>query len=208
MPAGLSPLSRTELAILEVECGRVTAQVQAPALNMQAGPDAMFAMLEVIGDLRASEQRTDCLDLTERDVKTQLAGMLDREAVRTLQWLTGKLNQRLTRGDDLCPSASPVPADLAALRDGPPHISPTEWERAGWQDDGVACLDVDWRDLAKRFQVEVQTDFEQRTSKLIARGFPVVGGEPSELFVTVRVADDGVEISEVKRVGGVPLEAP
>jgi hypothetical protein len=204
MPAGLEPLSRTELAVLEVECGRINAEVQAPAKKMPAGPDAMFAMLEVLEKVRLGEQRTDCLDLIERDVKNQLAGMLDREAMRTLEWLTGKLHQRLKRGDDLCPSAGPVPASLEALRDKAPSIDRSEWERAGWENDGEACLDSDWRDLGKRFQVELQTDLGQRTAKIIARGFPVVGGEPSELFVVVTATENGPDVSEVMRVGGVP----
>jgi hypothetical protein len=204
VPAGLEPLSRTELALLEVECGRITAQVQAPAQSMPAGPDAMLAMLDVLDGLRSDESRTDCLDLAERDIKNQLAGMIDREAMRTLEWLTGKLHQRLSRGDDLCPSAAPVPSSLEAVRNGPPSIDRSEWERAGWEKDGEACLDSDWRELAKRFQVELQTDLAQRTSKLIARGYPVVGGEPSELFVVIRATEAGPEISEVMRVGGVP----
>jgi hypothetical protein len=205
-PTGIEPLSRAELAKLEVECGRITARVQAPAMKMEIGPDAMLAMLDVVAQLRGNESRTDCLELAERDVKTQLAGMLDREALRTVQWLTGKLHQRLKRGDDLCPSAAPVPASLDALRAGPPSIDPAEWERAGWEKDGEACLDVDWRDLAKRLQVELQTDFDRRTAKIIARGFPVVGGELSEVFVVVRVEGDDVEISDVMRVGGVALD--
>jgi hypothetical protein len=204
LPAGLEPLSKTELAVLEVECGRLMAQIQAPAEKMPPGPDAMFAMLEVAARLRPGESRTDCLDLAERDIKNRLAGMLEREAMRTLQWLAGKLHQRLSRGDDLCPTAAPVPGSIDALRTGTPSVPRSEWERAGWETNGEACLDSDWRELARRFQVEVRTDTTRRTSKLIARGFLVVGAEPSELFVTVTANDHGPEVSDVMRVGGVP----
>ena len=204
LPPGLEPLSKTELAVLEVECGRLMSEIQAPARKMPAGPEAMFAMLEVAAKLRPGEARGDCLDLAERDIKTRLAGMLEREAMRTLQWLAGKLHQRLSRGDDLCPSAGPVPASLDVLRGGQAQVSRDEWERAGWEKSGDACLDSDWRELAKRFQVEIQTDTAARSSKLITRGYLVVGAEPSELFVTVTASEEGPSVSEVMRIGGVP----
>jgi hypothetical protein len=207
LPPGLEPLSKAELALLEVECGRLMEQVQAPAQKMPPGADAMFAMLDVAAKLRQSEDRVDCLDIIERDVKVRLAPILEREALQTLEWLTGKLHERLKGGDDLCPSAAPVPGSLDALRDGSAAIDPGEWARAGWEPGGKACLDSDWRERARRFQLEVQTDAAARTSKLIVRGFFVIGAAPSELFVTVTATEHDPEVSPPMRVGGVSKPA-
>ena len=75
----------------------------------------------------------------------------------------------------LCAGAGPVPADLGALTAGPWTSKTEDWAAPGW-----ACARFNLAGERQRFQYQIVTG--ATAWEVIARGFPVPGGAPTELY--------------------------
>jgi hypothetical protein len=90
-------------------------------------------------------------------------------------------------GKKLCASAGPTPAALEGLKNGPVATSPNDWMAPGW-----SCVRFGPSTVPTRWQYELKTDKGAGTWEVIARGYPVPGGPPTELFLSGVVDAGGV----------------
>ena len=84
-----------------------------------------------------------------------------------------------------CTSAPPVPSDVRAVQLGPYTSKGPDWAPAGWR-----CVAFDML-TPQRFQYEMRVD-ANGGFEIIARGYPVDGSGPEELFLSGRI-DAGME---------------
>jgi hypothetical protein len=182
-PAGLDSLSASERAALERPA--CAAEIRAIARRAR-NPSAVF-------DAVASHQpRTACIELATRDLRTALARSIEAEAMAALRAIASSMRQggdgwsrRGAQAVTLCPSAPPIPRDLQSLRAGPARIA------AGELTGGWTCANLPFVQDAVRYQYEIRTAPDGRSSEILARGFPVRDRTtPEELFVRVVVDND------------------
>jgi hypothetical protein len=192
-PAGLQPLADDERATLESdECPDEIRRVVANAPGAPGG-GVIGSATRLIGLLTAATPQTPCIVLATRDARVYLARTIETLAI---EGLTGLARATAVPEADahadagvrtaLCPSAPATPADLEALRDGPVAVDRESLRGGPWE-----CVMSIVFDFPTRYQYEIRTAPDGRSSEIIARGFPVAGQErPEELFVRVSQGDE------------------
>jgi hypothetical protein len=196
-PPGVSKLSKEEADEAKKTCAPLAEAIAKAAQKRKpSGPAERSAFLEEILAHPPKLPKVDvarCADLLVRDLRAYLAAMIESEAQMGLGRLVVGLATALEQEPPvLCPSAGPVPADLGALALGAgPWVSkPSDWGAPGWK-----CARFALAGEPQRFQYQLVTDATAGTWEVIARGFPVKGGEPTELYSHGRIEDGHIKPS-------------
>src|SRR5690606_35066200 len=109
-----------------------------------------------------------CIAWLLRELRAYQARSQESAAMNDLKRILVGLSGAVAQGER-CPSAPPVPEDLAALEVGPVIPPIDRYAAAGWR-----CVRFDTQGAPQHFQYEVRRDGDRY--ELIARGFPVRGG--------------------------------
>ncbi len=195
-PPGITKLSKEEREVAAKTCAPLSDAVAAAAKKKKLSrPADRNAFIQEFLANPPKLPRIDvakCADLLVRDVRAYLAGTIESEAKMNLGRVVVGLATSLEREPpDLCASAGPVPADLGAVAAGPWASKTQDWSAPGW-----ACARFDLADEPQRFQYQLVTT--PTHWEVIARGFPVKGGEPTELYA--RGAIEGGHIQPSREV--------
>ncbi|MBW2458941.1 MAG: hypothetical protein JRI68_30865 [Deltaproteobacteria bacterium] len=189
-PAGLKPLSDAERDQLKGPCAKLVQWAQKRAGKAPTRAAATQKLLEALSGAPKIEgvDVDSCRGLLTRDLKVYVARTKEIEAVTTLKMLMLAMASAVDQRGKLCPSAPPVPSQLAAVKTGPYQPQDSDWQAEGWR-----CLRHQGRQ-PQRFQYEVKSDPAADTFEIVARGYPVAGSEPTELFLTHKVVNGKVEL--------------
>ncbi len=194
VPAGLEPLDDAERATLEAaDCRAQVQQVAAHTTGARSSGGVIGGATLLIQMLAAATPQTPCLALAGRDTRVYLARTIEVEAIAGLRSLARAM---LAPGDGtdvrtaLCASAPATPADLEGLRAGATAVMAPSWRGGPWD----CAMPMVFEDPV-RFQYEIRTAPDGRSSEIIARGFPVANQpRPEELFVRISVGDESAPV--------------
>jgi len=194
-PPGISKLSKEEGEFAHKACAPLSnALATAAKKEKLAGATDRNAFIQEF--LRnpprlAGVDVPKCADLLLRDMRGYLAAMIESEAKMSLGRVVVGLASALEKEPaELCPSAGPVPADLGALAAGPWASKAEDWTGRGW-----ACSRFNLAGEPQRFQYEIVTNGKAGTWEVIARGFPLKGGAPTELYARGRIEGGHIQPS-------------
>ena len=198
LPAGLENMSDTEQAALEKACKPLMDAIVKVANRDRERKDRTEAAMHALQSppAVAGVDMTRCTSFVRNQLATYRARSIESEAVINLKRIVFGLADA-TQADPprLCPSAPPVPANLDAVRGGLHQEPPSGWGAEGW-----TCVRFQLGGAPQRFQYELVTDAKAGTYRIIARGFPVEGHGPEELFLQGKTLDGSVSpSSEVMR---------
>jgi hypothetical protein len=179
-PPGITKLSKEEGAFAQKACAPLSEALAAAAKKKKlSGPADRNAFVQEFLQNPPPLPRIDvakCADLLLRDVRGYIAAVVESEAKMNLGRVVVGLASSLDREPPAsCASAGPVPADLGALAAGPWVSKPEDWSAPGW-----ACTRFNLGGEPQRFQYQLVTS--ATSWEVVARGFPVKGGAPTELY--------------------------
>jgi hypothetical protein len=130
-----------------------------------------------------------CADLLLREVRAYVAATIESEAMMNLGRIVVGLASSLEREPpELCAGAGPVPADLGVLKAGPWASKAEDWAAPGW-----VCAHFNLAGEPQRFQYQLVIG--AATWEVVARGFPVKGGAPTELYARGRIEGGHIQPS-------------
>jgi hypothetical protein len=186
-PPGVARLSKEEAEAAKKTCAPLAEAIAKAAQKRKpAGPAERNAFIEEILANPPKLPKVDvahCADLLLRDMRGYVAAMVESEAHMAIGRIVVGLATALElEPPALCASAGPVPTDLGALAAGPWISQPGDWAAPGWK-----CARFALSGEAQRFQYQLVTDAAAGTWEIVARGFPVKGGEPTELYAHGRL---------------------
>lgn len=198
LPAGLETLSDDERATLEKACKPLMDAIVKVANRDKERKDRTEAAMHALQSppTVAGVDVTRCTSFVRDQLAAYRAKSIESEAIINLKRIVFGLADA-TQADPprLCPSAPPVPSNLDAVRNGPHQEPPSGWGAEGW-----SCVRFQLGGAPQRFQYELVTDAKAGTYRIIARGFPVEGHGPEELFLAGETVDGRVSpSSEVMR---------
>jgi hypothetical protein len=210
LPPAVAPLTQAEQKETERTCKpllNALAQRKKPG----SGVTPLDLLEQVLVKPPPAMSKPDvarCAELMRRGIATYLQAAIEMEArvtTRQIAMSMAAAYEREQGGDGgpvvhaLCPSAQPVPADLAAVR-GKAHVAAeSDWSGPGW-----ACLHFQLGGN-QRFQYEVKTDPAARTFLVIGRQPSADGTRVVEISQPGRVTDAGaVELGPPARVERAP----
>ena len=75
-----------------------------------------------------------------------------------------------------------MPPSLETVKDKPYQSTMADWKAEGW-----LCARFDMAGTPQVFQYELRTDAKAKTFEVIARGYPVQGAAPTELYIAGKV---------------------
>jgi hypothetical protein len=194
-PPGITKLSKEEGEAAQKTCKPLADALAAAAKKEKlAGATGRYAFVQQFLQNPPKLAHVDvakCADLLLRDMRAYLAGMIESEAKMNLGRVVVGLATSLEREPpDLCASAGPVPADLGALAAGSWTSTAEDWSAPGW-----ACARFNLAGEPQRFQYQLVTNAKAGTWEVIARGFPVKDGSPTELYAHGRIEDGHIKPS-------------
>ncbi len=187
-PAGLVPLSDAEQQQLKGDCAKLVGWAQKRAGKAATRGAATQKLLEALPQAPTIEgvDVPTCRDLMTRDLQVYVARTKEIEATTTLKMLMLAMASAVEENGKLCPSAPPVPSKLSNLKTAPYPPQASDWTAPGW-----SCL-RHANQQPQRFQYQVQSDPTAGTFEIVARGYPVAGGEATELFLRCKLVDGKV----------------
>lgn len=189
LPAGLEGWTDEDRAALEKECKPLMDAVVAVANRDRERRDRTDAALHALQSPPQVQgvkvQR--CVGFLRQQLLAYRAKSIESEAIINIKRIVVGLADATQDGGRLCPSAPPVPASLDAVRAGPHQVSPDGWGAEGWR-----CVRFQLGGAPQRFQYELVTDPDAGTYRIIARGYPVPGHGPEELFLSGETVDGRV----------------
>ena len=189
LPAGLDSWKDEERAALEKACKPLMDAVVSVANRDRQRRDRTDAALHALQnppDVQGVDKDT-CVSFLRQQLLAYRANSIESEAVINIKRIVVGLADATQNEGGLCPSAPPVPANLDALRSGPHQAPPDAWGAEGWR-----CVRFQLGGAPQRFQYELVTDPDAGTYRIIARGFPVSGHGPEELFLAGETVDGQV----------------
>ncbi len=189
LPDGLRSWSDAELEDLDKACKPLMDAVVRRANRDRERRDRTAAALHALQDppKLAGVDMDRCLGFVRSQLQAYRAKSIESEAVIQIKRIVvGLADATAGPKPRLCPSAPPVPADLDRLQDGPAQVPPSAWNTEGWK-----CVRFQLGGAPQRFQYELITDPDAGSYRIIARGFPVEGHGPEELFLAGETDDDG-----------------
>ncbi len=189
-PAGLVPLSDAERQHLKGDCAKLVEWAQQRAGKAKTRAAATQKLLEALAQAPTIEgvDVASCRDLMTRDLQVYVARTKEIEATTTLKMLMLAMASAVEENGKLCPSAPPVPSKLSNLNTAPYPPQASDWTAPGW-----SCL-RHANQQPQRFQYQVQSDPTAGTFEIVARGYPVAGGEATELFLRCKLVAGKVEL--------------
>lgn len=178
---GVEPLRPEEREELARDCARIQSRVGQQQTADRREKRWSVYVDEVLAQaprkLAGVPDVERCKDLLRREARAQEAKVLEAEAIDALKRIAASLATNLEKTGALCPSAAPIPADVAAVREGYYVPKATDFSAAGWK-----CVNFSWR-APTRWQLELRVDEAAGSYEVIARGFPVPADAPEELYV-------------------------
>jgi hypothetical protein len=193
LPAGVSALAEAEQKELAGKCKKLVDAIAAIARK----DGAKKRPIDYIGEVLANPPKlpgTDvprCSELLRRDTVAYLARSREGEARVSLKTiLVGLMSAIAHEPPELCASAPAVPASLDAVKDKPYASTGADWSSVGWK-----CVRFDPSGGPQVFQYELRTDAKARSYEIIARGYPVQGGAPTELYIAGKVENGAIDPS-------------
>jgi hypothetical protein len=192
-PPGTRPLDDAESKMLAGKCKKMVDAI-AGAAKKDGGKKRPidYAMAVVAHPPKLPGVDTGvCGDLILRDMIEYLARTRENEAKLNLKRIVVGLMTAIERDVPvLCPSASAVPSDLAAVKDTPYASAAADWRAPGW-----TCARFDLSGGQQVFQYELRSDPKAKTFEVIARGYPVQGAAPTELYIAGKVESGAIDPS-------------
>jgi len=182
-PAGMAPLTEEESAEMKKDCGTYT---QAMARKVEAANrlEGTVKLLEAIKDDTSNPR---CKTLLQRDLGAFLARSRESTAMNDIRMIMVGMSQAYDHNGTLCPPAPPVPERVEVLSGG--FIAPD----AAYDAEAWSCSGFHLHGRPQFYQYEVKrvddTHFE-----ILARGYPVPGGELSVLSLKGEVKDGAVPL--------------
>jgi hypothetical protein len=175
-------LTSQEAAALANECKSfvetLKRSVRADAGRTRTGAtDALIELLEAPPPVKGVDVPR-CTSLMRRELVAYRAKTIETQAAQQLKMIAVGLQGALEKNGKLCPSAPPVPSDVNAVASAAYESKRDEWSAAGWK-----CVAFDPIGAPQSFQLELVTAAATGAYRIIARGFPVQGGAPVELFI-------------------------
>lgn len=195
-PERVTPLSEAEGAELGKKCKPFTDAVAVAAKKAGRSKGSADIARDVLKDPPKvpGVDSARCADLMRRDLIAYRARTIEQEGVVGLKRIALGMANHFAEAHGLCPSAPPVPGAHWEVKDAPYLSKAEEWKDVGW-----ACLRFDQQG-PQRFSYEVKVDVANATYEAIARGYPVEGAPPTELYVRVEIDESGPPLNvEVMR---------
>mgnify|MGYP000939422163 CR=1 FL=1 len=179
LPDGLAPLGEAERSELAERCKAFVSAVTQAGKKAGRSKGSIEIALEVLANppKPPGVDAERCASLMKRDLLAYRARTIEAEAMLTLKQLAFAMSDAFSRQGSLCPSAPAVPSALELLAKEPYASSPQDWQSAGWRCLGFTISPP------QRFQYELRSDPSAGSYEIVARGFPVDGGPPAELYV-------------------------
>ena len=198
MPAGIPAMTDAERVAMEKACKplmEVIAKIASQDKDRWDRKEAAWHALQSPPEV-AGVDMEKCTSFMRGQLAAFRAKSIETEAIINIKRIVvGLSDASVNDPPRLCPSAPPVPASLDTVRKGPHQEPPSGWNADGWR-----CVRFQLGGAPQRFQYELVTDPKEGTYRIIARGFPVDGYGPEELFLTGKAVDGRVEpSSEVMR---------
>jgi hypothetical protein len=184
-PEGVTPLSKEEGAELGGKCKPFTDAVTAAAKKAGRSKGSVDIARDVLANPPkvAGVDGPRCAELMGRELAAYRARTIEQEAMVGLKRIAFGMASHFAEAHGLCPSAPPVPAALHFVAKEPYVARADDWNDVAW-----ACLRFDQQG-PQRFVYLVRVDAANSSYEAIARGYPVEGAPPTELYVRV-VADE------------------
>jgi hypothetical protein len=192
---GITRLSKEEAEVARKTCSPLTDALAAAAKKKRlAGRADREAFIEEFLQDPPKLPHVDvtrCAGLLLRDTRAYVAATIESEATMNIgRAVVGLATSLEHEPADLCASVGPVPADLGALTAGPWTSKAEDWSATGW-----ACAHFNLAGEPQRFQYQIVTNAKAGTWEVIARGFPVKGGAPTELYARGRIEGGHIQPS-------------
>lgn len=190
-PDGLPKISPDERKVLDGDCKKFTEAVarsvgRKKLADGETRADQTLAALDKAPKVQGVDV-AKCTDLMRRDLQIYAARQSETEAKNNLKLVAVNIGVAYENGKKLCPSAGPTPPTLDAFKAGAVATSPNDWMAPGW-----ACVRFGPSTVPTRWQYELKTDKGGGTWEVVARGYPVAGGPPTELFLAGVIDANGV----------------
>ena len=179
LPAGLHPITEAEANEVTTRCKPLTAALGAAAKknSTQSPYDFTVEFLKNPPKLKGVDVPR-CADIVLRDFATRRAEMLESHASRHLMEIALSMKTAYDKQPaQLCPSAGPTPPELQSLEGKALPYRPEDWAAEGWK-----CVRFAPQPTV-HYQYELKSDPQTLTYEVIARGYPVKGAPPSELYL-------------------------
>lgn len=192
-PPGTRPLDDAEAKELGGKCKKLT-DVIASTAKKDGGKKRPIDYVETVVANPPKLAGVDvprCADLIKRDMIEYLARTRESEAKLNLKRIVVGLVTALERDVPVfCASAPAVPPDLATVKDKPYASAAADWQAPGW-----TCARFDLSGGQQVFQYELRSDAKAKTFEVIARGYPVQGAAPTELYIAGKVESGAIDPS-------------
>jgi hypothetical protein len=192
-PPGVNPLSDAEASELKTKCKKLTDEIASAARKDHAKKRPIDYVEEILAKppKLAGVDVPRCSELIRRDTVDYLARTRESEAKINLKRIVvGFVTALGLEPPVFCPSAKAVPPDPAAVKDQPYSSSPADWQAPGWK-----CVRLDLSGAPQVFQYEIKSDPKAQTFEAIARGYPVKGAAPTELYIAGKVDHGAIDPS-------------
>ena len=192
-PPGTKPLDEAESKELTGKCKKLMDVIASTAKKDGGKKRPIDYAMDVVAHppKLAGVDVPRCGDLVVRDMIEYLARTRENEAKLNLKRILVGLMMALERDVPvLCSSAPAVPPDLATVKDVPYASTGADWKAPGW-----TCARFDLSGGQQVFQYELRSNAAAKTFEVIARGYPVQGAPPTELYVAGRVESGAIDPS-------------
>ncbi len=192
-PEGVSPLSEAEGAELGKQCKPFTDAVTTAAKKAGRSKGSVDIARDVLAHPPevAGVDGARCADLMRRELTAYRARTIEQEAVVGLKRIALGMANHFAEAHGLCPSAPPVPAAVSYVAKEPYLARAEDWNDIAW-----TCLRFDQQG-PQRFMYLVRVDVASGSYEAIARGYPVDGGAPAELYVRAQTEESGPPMNVV-----------
>lgn len=191
-PPGVRALSEAEEAELKERCGGLLKHLRKVSAN-DSGSRARLERIHNILEHPPALTGVDvphCAKLLQRSVVAYRAQTIESEGMNGIKRIIVGLSMAMSAAKPkLCPSAPKTPADLKAFQAGPVRTNVQQWQHPGWR-----CVRFD-RSQPSAFQYQLHTSSADQSFEIIARGYPVDGHPPVELFLAGKVKDKTIALS-------------
>lgn len=190
---GTSPLNTDESKELKTGCKKFVDAVTAAAKKAGAGKRPIDGLFEALAHppAVAGTDTARCADLMRRETIDYFAQSREGEAKINLRRIIVGLISALEQSPSkLCATAGAIPPAIETIKTQPYSSKPEDWAAEGWK-----CARFDLSGAPQVFQYELRTDAKAKTYEVIARGYPVMGGPMTELFISGKVENGVIDPS-------------